>query len=31
MNIYRSCLEGKVDELVRLVGEDANMVVKVSS
>uniref|UniRef100_K1S3G6 Alpha-latrocrustotoxin n=1 Tax=Magallana gigas TaxID=29159 RepID=K1S3G6_MAGGI len=28
MNIYRSCLEGKVDELVRLVGEDANMVVK---
>lgn len=28
MNIYRACLEGKVDELVRLVGEDANMVVK---
>lgn len=31
MNIYRACLEGNVDELVRLVGEDANMVVKVSS
>lgn len=28
MNIYRACLEGKVDELVRLVGEDVNMVVK---
>ena len=29
-DVYEACLAGRVEELLRLVGTDANMIVKVS-